>query len=257
VANSLGETFLTSLRPSMLLSMHRSAKSALEWFRDSYASQLQKQAPGAALRVLEVGGRDVNGISDHLWSGDFSLLKLDMTPGPGVDFVNTDPYSFPVDSDSFDICFSTSVFEHVDFFWLLLLEQFRVLRPGGLLYLNAPSGWTYHRFPNDNWRFYPDSGAVMAAWLRRNGFEARLVESFILNRRPWRDFVCVIQKSGSLRVDIAPPVRRSINRITGNEGPLRVRNNFSGGALGAASNIVNFVRGMRSNFGDPEGTPTR
>jgi hypothetical protein len=72
----------------------------------------------------------------------------------------------------------------------------RVLKPTGLLYINAPSNGAYHRYPVDCWRFYPDSGVALQNWGRRSGYECALLESFIgvRKRDKWHDFVAVFLK---------------------------------------------------------------
>ena len=55
----------------------------------------------------------------------------------------------------------------------------RILRPGGLLYINVPSNGDFHRYPLDCWRFYPDAGVALVRWAGRRGIEIELVESFI------------------------------------------------------------------------------
>ena len=58
-------------------------------------------------------------------------------------------------------------------------EALRVLKPTGLLYINAPSNGAYHRYPVDCWRFYPDSGVALQNWGNRSGYECALLEFFI------------------------------------------------------------------------------
>lgn len=50
---------------------------------------------------------------------------------------------------------------------MTFLEYARVIKPGGMIYINAPSNGDYHRYPDDNWRFYPDCGRVLKNGLRR------------------------------------------------------------------------------------------
>ena len=45
----------------------------------------------------------------------------------------------PFKDNSIDIVVSISVFEHVEFFWETYLEMLRILKPNGLLFINAPS----------------------------------------------------------------------------------------------------------------------
>jgi hypothetical protein len=75
----------------------------------------------------------------------------------------------------------------------------RILRPSGLLYINAPSNGPYHRYPVDCWRFYPDSGLALQRWGNRNGFKVALLESFIGAKKiePWNDFVAIFVKEKS------------------------------------------------------------
>jgi hypothetical protein len=85
-------------------------------------------------------------------------------------------------------------------FWLVFLEALRILRPNGILYLNAPSNGDFHRYPIDAWRFYPDSGRALAAWGRRSGFNTILMESLI-GPRPaggvFNDFVAVFLRDAA------------------------------------------------------------
>ena len=40
----------------------------------------------------------------------------------------------------------------------------RVLKPGGLIFLLAPSRGPEHRYPQDCWRFYPDAYRALAKY---------------------------------------------------------------------------------------------
>jgi SAM-dependent methyltransferase len=106
-------------------------------------------------------------------------VSVDTEPGPGVDIVSADPYIIPLETGWADACLASSCFEHSEFFWLLVNEAFRVLKPTGLLFVTAPANGSYHRFPVDCWRFYPDSGLALQNWVRRSGTPAILLESFV------------------------------------------------------------------------------
>ncbi|MFP4076345.1 MAG: hypothetical protein ACLFTD_07650 [Halochromatium sp.] len=58
----------------------------------------------------------------------------------------------------------------------------RVVKRGGLIYLNAPSNGSYHGYPFDHWRFYPDAGRALASWSERVG------------GHPWADNVMVFAR---------------------------------------------------------------
>jgi hypothetical protein len=92
---------------------------------------------------------------------------------------------------------ASSMLEHDAFFWQTFLEMARIVKPGGVLYINAPSNGIYHCYPVDNWRFYPDAGKALVRWAARNGYELTLIESFVAERKNdvWNDFVAIFKKS--------------------------------------------------------------
>jgi SAM-dependent methyltransferase len=170
--------------------MHRTALLHGKLFFDAYV------APGA--RIMDLGSQDVNGSLRSVAPESSDYVGVDFAEGRGVDVVISDPYNLPFEDSEFDVCVSSSCYEHSEFFWLSFLEVLRILKPGGLLYLSVPSNGPFHRYPVDCWRFYPDSGVALEHWGRRNGHEVDLLESFIGNRRTgqWNDFVAVFAKGG-------------------------------------------------------------
>ena len=70
----------------------------------------------------------------------------------------------PFQSHSVDVIVSGQAFEHIEFFWLTWLEMTRILKPGGLIFLVAPSRGPEHRYPQDCWRFYPDGYRALASF---------------------------------------------------------------------------------------------
>jgi SAM-dependent methyltransferase len=90
-------------------------------------------------------------------------------------------------------------------FWLLFLEMLRIIKPGGLLYLNVPSNGSFHRYPVDCWRFYPDSAKALVTWAKRSGYDPLLLESFTARKGEtgnryaddWNDFVAVFLKEAA------------------------------------------------------------
>jgi SAM-dependent methyltransferase len=174
--------------------MHQSAMFYAKAFFDVYCAD----GVPADFTVVEVGSQDVNGSLRAAAPDNVRYIGLDFAEGRGVDVVIDDPYEVPLPNDSADIVVTSSCFDHSEFFWLTFLEISRILKPGGFIYLNAPSNGSYHRYPVDCWRFYPDSGVALASWARRSGFEITLVESFIGNRSEediWNDFVAVFRKN--------------------------------------------------------------
>ena len=129
----------------------------------------------AALEVLDVGARDYHVGSGHPMPGSYRSLferpgwryrGMDLEAGANVDIVQPTPYRFPLASSSVDLVVSGQTFEHVEFFWLTFLEMVRVVRPGGLIFLLAPSRGPEHRYPVDCWRFYPDGFRALSKFAR-------------------------------------------------------------------------------------------
>lgn len=120
-----------------------------------------------ALDALDIGSYDVNGSYRTLFdSPKWRYTGVDLEKGPGVDVVLTSPYRFPFASRSKDVIVSGQAFEHVEYFWMSWLEMIRVLKPGGLIFLIAPSRGPEHRYPQDCWRFYPDGYRALAKFGR-------------------------------------------------------------------------------------------
>lgn len=174
--------------------MHPSAMKNGRLFFQRY---LPYVAEGNQPRIIEIGSQDVNGSLRQACQDTVDYIGVDFVPGKGVDRVLDDPYQLPFADHTADVIVSSSCFEHSEFFWLLFLEVIRVLKPHGLFYLNAPSNGSFHRYPVDCWRFYPDSGQALVNWSKRNGYNTALMESFTSQQMQdcWNDYVAVFVKN--------------------------------------------------------------
>lgn len=177
--------------------MHISALNYGKLFFETYLSS----DISSELIIVDVGAQDVNGSLRQFAPLGSQYVGVDFVAGVGVDVVLKDPYTLPFETGSVDAVVCSSVYEHSEFFWLLFLESLRILKPTGLLYLNAPSNGAVHRYPTDSWRFYPDAGKSLVNWARRNGMCAILLESFIGKKSGdikldgmWNDFVAVVAR---------------------------------------------------------------
>jgi SAM-dependent methyltransferase len=177
--------------------MHTTAMQNCRHFFDCYGQAIGESRTGQEVTVVEIGSQDVNGSIRSCCPSRFRYVGVDFVAGKGVDVVLDDPYVLPFPSESVDVVLSSSCLEHSEMFWLAFLEMMRILRPSGLLYLNVPSNGSFHRYPVDCWRFYPDSGRALVAWARRNGVQAALLESYVSLQSvdQWNDFVAVIARS--------------------------------------------------------------
>lgn len=174
--------------------MHTTAMRLGKLFFDTYTARLGN------VDVVDIGAQDVNGSLREVSTPNCRYIGVDFVAGKGVDVILTDPYKLPFEDSSVDVIVSSSCFEHSEFFWLLFMEMMRILRPGGLCYINAPSNGLFHQYPVDCWRFYPDSGRALAAWAQRNGVDVVSLESFISQQGGpaadaiWNDMVMVFLK---------------------------------------------------------------
>jgi SAM-dependent methyltransferase len=163
----------------------------MEHFVDAYLVG----SSATPLEILDFGSQQVNPVSltyrTLLARPPWNYRGLDIEAGHNVDVCVKDAYDWPeVPSDSIDVVVSGQALEHVEYFWASAFEIGRVLRPGGLMMLIAPSGGYEHRFPLDCWRFYTDGMRALAAHLR---FE--LVDAYTdWGNEVWEDSVLVARK---------------------------------------------------------------
>ena len=176
--------------------MHQSSIDGMLLFRKKYLDN-RKDEP---LLIVDLGSLDVNGsYRPHFDVPSWTYRGIDMSPGKNVDIVLRNPYNWrELKSNSVDVLISGQAFEHIEFFWITMLEIERVLRPGGLCCIIAPSGGAEHGYPVDCWRFYTDGFAALARFAR-----LEVVEVFT-RREPdskytdlsnsWRDSVLICRK---------------------------------------------------------------
>ncbi|AOJ30641.1 methyltransferase domain-containing protein [Burkholderia metallica] len=152
--------------------------------------------PSISSKILEIGAQNINGtLRDHS-PRNAEYVGLDFEAGAGVDIVITSVNDWGVPDAHFDLVIASSVFEHDNAFWRTFIEMCRKVKPGGHIYISAPSNGSVHRYPKDYWRFYPDSGLALEDLARSEGFDLILVESFIAEREidSWNDFCAVFRR---------------------------------------------------------------
>jgi SAM-dependent methyltransferase len=173
--------------------MHDTAMRNAKRFFDVYVRD------GVGRQIVEIGSQDVNGSLRTVCPSGVDYVGVDFVEGPGVDVVLSDPYRLPVPSSTVDAVLSSSCFEHSEMFWLLYLEIMRLLKPGGLFYLNVPANGWFHRYPVDCYRFYPDSANALAKWGRLHGLRCTVLEQYTCNQADdgWNDYVAVFLKDES------------------------------------------------------------
>jgi len=139
-----------------------------------------------SLTILDVGslrvGWNDKTYRDLLLSCNWKYTGLDLSTGNNVDIVSSDLYHYPLDDNSFDIVISGQTLEHVAWPWEWIKELYRVLKPGGIVYIIAPSEGPIHYRP-DCWRIKPDG---MEALLKYAGFKDIETDVDLTNSK-WRD----------------------------------------------------------------------
>jgi SAM-dependent methyltransferase len=145
--------------------MHLSSLINMTAFRDTHLAA----SGGKRLRVLDLGSTEMGACYRPIFEDKerFEYIGVDLAAGPNVDIVLRDAYAWrEIESNSVDVLISGQVLEHVQFFWITALEISRVLKPGGLACIIAPSTGPEHRYPVDCWRFYPDGMRAFAQFAR-------------------------------------------------------------------------------------------
>lgn len=149
--------------------------TALRQFRD----WLQRLEKGT---VLELGTKRVGNQPSTLrrsWVRDtVGYIACDFEAGLDVDVVvDAESLSKTFPQSSIDAVIACSVFEHIRKPWLAAREIGKVLRPGGLVFVQTHHTYPLHAYPFDYWRFSRE--ALEALFSAENGFA---------NQSTWYDF---------------------------------------------------------------------
>ena len=115
--------------------MHDTSFENLELFTKTYLSNFNN------LKVVDVGSRLRTQEKKVKWRRileKHDYIGVDIVDGYNVDLVIEDPYIYPFESNSIDVIIKI-VFLNIQNFWELFIELIRILKPSGLLYINAPS----------------------------------------------------------------------------------------------------------------------
>ena len=183
--------------------MHQSSLNKMLAFRNKYLGSKRNNQ----LLILDLGSFDVNGsYREYFDVSPWRYRGLDTISGKNVDIVLKNPYKWTeIRSKSADVILSGQAFEHIEFFWITILEIERALKPGGLCCIIAPSGGFEHRYPVDCWRFYPDGFTAMARFAKLDVLEVSTQwqpdPRYTDDSNVWQDTLLVCQKAGLSRFD--------------------------------------------------------
>lgn len=103
--------------------------------------------------ILEIGSREVTGKSDareRFSNADY--VGFDIYPGPNVDVVgDAHKLSKYFGDRRFDMIYSRAVFEHLAMPWVVATEIARLLKPGGIVFVETHFSYSSHERP---WHFF-------------------------------------------------------------------------------------------------------
>ena len=174
--------------------MHKSSHDKMLWFKNNFLDK------NNYLKILDVGSLDTSG-DNYNYKSIFNEAKwsyegLDFRKGENVDIVTDDIYNIQeINDKSYDVVISGQLFEHLGFFWLTMGEIDRILKPGGLCCIIAPSGGPKHGIEDtDCYRFYEDGMRALANYVNFEIIHASVNNDD--NAKPWSDACLVAKKPG-------------------------------------------------------------
>lgn len=142
--------------------MHISSYESMFKFANDYLSDYCEKE----LKILDIGSQDINGSYRKIFNiPKWNYTGCDISQGQNVDIVLKNVYNWTeIKSNYYDVVVSGQSFEHIEYFWVTMLEITRVLKSGGLCCIIAPSSGCEHNYPVDCWRFFPDGFKALAKY---------------------------------------------------------------------------------------------
>ncbi len=135
--------------------MHR---EALEWIREQYKPVLRRRLQHGdppPLRVLDIGGRNINGAPRHLFPADAVYTVLDIRPGDGVDII-ADAATWDPGDDLWEVIIAAELFEHAANWRAICRTAFKACAPGGrFIVTTAAPGRPPHSAVDGEFRLLP------------------------------------------------------------------------------------------------------
>ena len=157
--------------------MHNTSFRKIEGFRDEYLSSSDE------LTIIDICGLTKDASCEFIFSEEnwsYEAIKVDMNGNLEKD----------IDGESIDVIVIGQTLERVNYFWVLLSEIERVLKPNGLLCAIVSSSGAFSS-QGDFYRFHPDSLISLAKLI---GFDALKCEVDPMNI--WRDATIIARKDG-------------------------------------------------------------
>ena len=124
------------------------------------------------MRVLEIGSREVTGSSNaRMEFNKAKYVGFDYHPGDNVDIVG-DAHklsSYFKGEEQFDIVYSSACFEHFAMPWVVAVEISKILKVGGIVFVETHFSFSSHERP---WHFFQFSDMALKVLFSASlGFE--------------------------------------------------------------------------------------
>jgi len=127
----------------------------------TFADRVVEAGDKPGFRILEIGSREVAGgppMRGRLAHAEY--VGFDYYPGPNVDVTGDAHRLSDLVRGPFDVVYSTAVFEHLAMPWVVAEEIAKVLKPGGLVFVETHFSYSSHERP---WHFFQFSDMGLKA----------------------------------------------------------------------------------------------
>ena len=174
--------------------MHKSSMEKMNWFKNKYLDDFDN------IHILDVGSLDNSGNNYNYRflfdKPNWTYVGLDFEQGNNVDILVNNIYHWnEINDSSYDVVISGQLFEHLAFFWILMDEIDRILKPGGFCCIVVPSNGPKHgSYEFDGYRFNENGMKAIAEYVNFDILHISINE----NAKPWFDNCLVCKKKGIL-----------------------------------------------------------
>jgi SAM-dependent methyltransferase len=145
-------------RPKYMISEDFSTRGKLQdvgrWYATRYVEEIARGLP-KGISILDAGAGE--GVYKKLFS-HCNYKAIDLAVGESqwnysnLDYIGA-LHEMPIDNDSFDAVLCTQVLEHLEWPRESVKEMYRVLKPGGKIYMTVPMAHPEHQVPYDFFRY--------------------------------------------------------------------------------------------------------
>ncbi|MBU1355260.1 MAG: class I SAM-dependent methyltransferase [Candidatus Edwardsbacteria bacterium] len=114
----------------------------------NFMNYLSKIGNHQGMKILEIGSREVTGKSmARKMFANANYVGFDYYPGPNVDVVGDAHKLSQYFDEKFDIIYSSAVFEHLAMPWVAAKEIAKLLKVGGIVFVETHFAYSSHERP--------------------------------------------------------------------------------------------------------------